>query len=205
MARGCVRVSSGKSAARRLSQTTTAGVRVQHESAANLLPGLYAAAASDCYQLTVYSTVPYGSLRASPLGVVSGPQSRIPRHAYHRDRQRRLQGAPPERCRRRTGALTKMKFSNFLFPAAMTPDLDHQVIHETLREAQLCEELGMDMLWLAEHHFDGVCAYVDPVTFAAALAARTTQIQIGFAVAQMSLHHPIRLAEQMDLMYHISR
>jgi hypothetical protein len=29
----------------------------------------------------------------------------------------------------------------------------------------------MEMLWLAAHHFDGICAYVDPVTFAAALAA----------------------------------
>ena len=65
--------------------------------------------------------------------------------------------------------------------------------------------LGMDMLWLAEHHFDGICAYVDPVTFAAALAASTKQIHIGFAVAQMSLHHPIRLAEQMALIDNISR
>jgi alkanesulfonate monooxygenase SsuD/methylene tetrahydromethanopterin reductase-like flavin-dependent oxidoreductase (luciferase family) len=97
-----------------------------------------------------------------------------------------------------------MKFSNFLFPAAITPDLDHQVIHETLREGQLCEELGMDMLWLAEHHFDGVCAYVDPVSFAAALAASTKRIRIGFAVAQMSLHHPIRMAEQMSLIDNIS-
>ena len=97
-----------------------------------------------------------------------------------------------------------MKFSNFLFPAAMTPDLDHQVIHETLREGQLCDELGMDMLWLAEHHFDGICAYVDPVSFAAALAASTQRIRIGFAVAQMSLHHPIRMAEQMSLIDNIS-
>ena len=97
-----------------------------------------------------------------------------------------------------------MKFSNFLFPAAMTPDLDHQVIHETLREGQLCDELGMDMVRLAEHHFDGICAYVDPVTFAAALAACTTRIRIGFAVAQMSLHHPVRMAEQMSLIDNIS-
>jgi len=97
-----------------------------------------------------------------------------------------------------------MKFSNFMFPAAMTPDLDHQVIHETLREGQLCDELGMDMVWLAEHHFDGICAYVDPVSFAAALAASTTQIRIGFAVAQMSLHHPVRMAEQMSLIDNIS-
>jgi alkanesulfonate monooxygenase SsuD/methylene tetrahydromethanopterin reductase-like flavin-dependent oxidoreductase (luciferase family) len=98
-----------------------------------------------------------------------------------------------------------MKFSNFLFPASMDPDKDEQVIGETLREAQLCDELGMEMLWLAEHHFDGICAYVDPVTFAAALAASTKQIQIGFAVAQMSLHHPIRMAEQMSLIDNISK
>lgn len=98
-----------------------------------------------------------------------------------------------------------MKFSNFLFPAAMNPEQDHQIINETLSEGQLCDELGMDMLWLAEHHFDGICAYVDPVSFAAALAASTKRIQIGFAVAQMSLHHPIRMAEQMSLIDNISK
>jgi alkanesulfonate monooxygenase SsuD/methylene tetrahydromethanopterin reductase-like flavin-dependent oxidoreductase (luciferase family) len=97
-----------------------------------------------------------------------------------------------------------MKFSNFLFPAAMSPDDDQRVIQETLREARLCDELGMDMLWLAEHHFDGICAYVDPVSFAAALAATTQRIRIGFAVAQMSLHHPVRMAEQMSLIDNIS-
>ena len=98
-----------------------------------------------------------------------------------------------------------MKFSNFLFPAAMDPADDQRVIQETLAEAQLCDSLGMEMLWLAEHHFDGICAYVDPVTFAAALAASTRQIHIGFAVAQMSLHHPIRMAEQMSLIDNISK
>lgn len=98
-----------------------------------------------------------------------------------------------------------MKFSNFLFPASMDPAKDQQVIDETLREAQLCDQLGMEMLWLAEHHFDGICAYVDPVTFAAAIAASTRQIHIGFAVAQMSLHHPIRMAEQMALIDNISK
>ena len=91
-----------------------------------------------------------------------------------------------------------MKFSNFLFPAAMDPSDDQRIIQETLREARLCDELGMDMLWLAEHHFDGICAYVDPVASAAANATSTRQIRIGFAVAQMSLHHPIRMAEQMS-------
>lgn len=98
-----------------------------------------------------------------------------------------------------------MKFSNFLFPASMDAGKDQQIIEETLREARLFDELGMDMLWLAEHHFDDICAYVDPVKFAAALAASTKQTHIGFAVAQMSLHHPIRMAEQMALIDNISK
>src|SRR5580765_6669472 len=87
----------------------------------------------------------------------------------------------------------------------MDPAMDQQIIQETLREARLCDALGMEMLWLAEHHFDGICAYVDPVSFAAALAASTRQIRIGFAVAQMSLHHPVRMAEQMALIDNISK
>ena len=97
-----------------------------------------------------------------------------------------------------------MRFSNFLFPESRTPEQDAAVIDETLAEAKLCDELGMDVLWLAEHHFDGNCAYVDPVSFAAAIAATTRQIKIGFAVAQVSLHHPIRLAEQIALLDNIS-
>ncbi len=98
-----------------------------------------------------------------------------------------------------------MKFSNFLFPESKIPDSDFAVIEESLREAELSEELGYDVIWLAEHHFDGGCAYVDPTTFAAAIAARTKKIKIGFAVAQMALHHPIRFAEQIALVDNISK
>lgn len=98
-----------------------------------------------------------------------------------------------------------MKFSNFLFPQSTLPEHDGQVIDETLAEARLCDALGMDALWLAEHHFDGNCAYVAPISFAAALAVATQRIDIGFAVAQMSLHHPIRMAEQLALIDHLSK
>ena len=43
------------------------------------------------------------------------------------------------------------------------------------------------------------------MAFAAALATATTRARIGFAVAQMALHHPIRLAEQIALIDHISK
>jgi len=98
-----------------------------------------------------------------------------------------------------------MKFGNFLFPECQNPENDGTVINETLREAQLCDELGMDAVWLAEHHFDGNCAYVNPVTFAAALAMATKRISIGFAVIQTALYHPIHLAEQLSLLDNLSK
>ena len=98
-----------------------------------------------------------------------------------------------------------MRVSNFLFPQSTTPADDARVIQETLDEAKLTDELGFDVIWLAEHHFDGICAYVDPVAFAAALATATKHAKIGFAVAQMALHHPIRMAEQVSLIDHLSK
>jgi alkanesulfonate monooxygenase SsuD/methylene tetrahydromethanopterin reductase-like flavin-dependent oxidoreductase (luciferase family) len=98
-----------------------------------------------------------------------------------------------------------LKFSNFLFPESRDPAHDGQVIEETLKEARLSDELGFDVIWLAEHHFDGICAYVDPISFAASLAVATKRAKLGFAVAQMSLHHPIRMAEQLALIDNISK
>ena len=98
-----------------------------------------------------------------------------------------------------------MKFSNFLFPESRTPENDLTIIDDSLREAVLCDQLGFDAIWLAEHHFDGGCAYVDPVTFAAAIGATTNNIKIGFAVAQMALHHPTRFAEQIALIDNITK
>lgn len=98
-----------------------------------------------------------------------------------------------------------MKFGDFLFPESRDPERDGTVIDETLREARLAETLGIDAIWLGEHHFDGICAYVDPISFAAALAMATTRASIGFAVAQTSLHHPVRLAEQLALIDHLSK
>src|SRR5262245_12803583 len=99
----------------------------------------------------------------------------------------------------------RVKFSNFLFPESRDPARDGEVIDEVLQEAKLTDELGFDVIWLAEHHFDGICAYVDLVSFAAALAVATQRAKIGFAVAQMSLHHPIRMAEQLSLIDNISK
>jgi alkanesulfonate monooxygenase SsuD/methylene tetrahydromethanopterin reductase-like flavin-dependent oxidoreductase (luciferase family) len=97
-----------------------------------------------------------------------------------------------------------MRLGVFLFHESRNPAADHATIHEAIAEAQLAESLGMDAAFLAEHHFDGNCVYVDPPAFAAALALATTRIRIGFAVLQTSLYHPLRMAEQLSLIDNLS-
>jgi alkanesulfonate monooxygenase SsuD/methylene tetrahydromethanopterin reductase-like flavin-dependent oxidoreductase (luciferase family) len=96
-----------------------------------------------------------------------------------------------------------VKFSTFLFPDSRDPARDGAVIDETLREARLADRLGADVVWLAEHHFDGISVYADPMVLAGALAASMNQAALGFAVIQTALHHPVRLAEQMALLDHL--
>lgn len=98
-----------------------------------------------------------------------------------------------------------MRYGNFLFPESRDSGRDGEIIHHVMAEATLTERLGLDALWLSEHHFDGNCAYVDPMAFSAALAAVTNRITLGYAVAQTSLHHPVRLAEQFALIDQLSR
>ena len=97
-----------------------------------------------------------------------------------------------------------MRFGSFVFPVSHSPDSDGAIIDSTLAEIELQDSLGFEAAWLTEHHFDGACAYVDPVVFGAAVASRTRRIKIGFAVVEMAFHHPVRLAAQTALLDNLS-
>lgn len=97
-----------------------------------------------------------------------------------------------------------MRFGSFVFSISDDAGLDHQVMENTMREVELAEEVGLDTTWLTEHHFDGAVAYADPLIFGAAVAMRTKRIRIGFAVVEMALHHPVRLAVQTSVLDHLS-
>lgn len=98
-----------------------------------------------------------------------------------------------------------MQFGNMLFPYNGDPGRDATLIEELLKEVRVSEALGVDAMWLAEHHFSGICPYADPVGLASAIAATTSKIKIGFAVLQASFHHPVKLAEQLAFLDNLSR
>ena len=83
-----------------------------------------------------------------------------------------------------------MRIGSFVFPVSHHPYKDSAVIDTTLEEIELAERIGLDAIWLTEHHFDGAVAYADPLVFGAAVAARTKRVKIGFAVVELAMHHP---------------
>lgn len=91
-----------------------------------------------------------------------------------------------------------MKLGYGLINAQRLPDdprSDTDLYREAVELAERAEELGFDSVWLSEHHFvdDGYMPSVMPV--AAAIAARTSRVQIGTALLLAPLYDPVRLAE----------
>jgi alkanesulfonate monooxygenase SsuD/methylene tetrahydromethanopterin reductase-like flavin-dependent oxidoreductase (luciferase family) len=66
----------------------------------------------------------------------------------------------------------------------------------TLEVCEEAERLGADSLWVTEHHLFEDGYLPQPLTFAAALAARTRSARIGTAILIAPLYHPVHLAEQ---------
>ena len=97
-----------------------------------------------------------------------------------------------------------MRFGSFVFPVSHHPENDSAVIDSTLDEIVLAEKIGMHSVWLTEHHFDGAAAHADPLVLGAAVASRTTDLKIGFAVVELAFHHPVRLAVQTSLLDNLS-
>ena len=98
-----------------------------------------------------------------------------------------------------------MRFGHFFYPMNFDPTRDYQVITDCLAEAELVEHLGLDAIWMAEHHFTGETVYGDALVLAAALAVKTQRILQGLGVVEMALHHPVQLAIQTALLDNLSR
>ena len=86
------------------------------------------------------------------------------------------------------------------------PVLDeHAVIEETIEQIVLADEMGWDYVWFVEHHFlTGFSMSPCPEVIYGALSKLTKRIRLGFGVVILPYHHPIRVAERVAMVDHLS-
>jgi alkanesulfonate monooxygenase SsuD/methylene tetrahydromethanopterin reductase-like flavin-dependent oxidoreductase (luciferase family) len=81
---------------------------------------------------------------------------------------------------------------------------DHNVYRNELRLAELAEPLGFESIWGVEHHFTSYTMCPDVLQFLTYMAGRTTTLQLGSMVVVLPWHDPIRVAEQVTVLDHMS-
>jgi alkanesulfonate monooxygenase SsuD/methylene tetrahydromethanopterin reductase-like flavin-dependent oxidoreductase (luciferase family) len=86
------------------------------------------------------------------------------------------------------------------------PELDdHAVVEETIEQCVLADEMGFDYVWFVEHHFlTSFSMSPCPEVIFGALSRLTKRIRLGFGVVILPYHHPIRVAERVAMVDHLS-
>jgi alkanesulfonate monooxygenase SsuD/methylene tetrahydromethanopterin reductase-like flavin-dependent oxidoreductase (luciferase family) len=94
-------------------------------------------------------------------------------------------------------------FTEFQCPAGMS---EVTAFEESMAQMRAAEALGFDAVWLGELHFQkDRSVLASPLVVAAAIAACTRRVKIGIAVQVLPLSHPLRLAEDVATVDHLSR
>lgn len=78
-------------------------------------------------------------------------------------------------------------------------------IDHIMWQARFADEAGFKRLWMVEHHFTSFAMTGAPSTILSHYAALTKRIKIGYAVAVLPLHHPVRLAEEIVWLDNLSK
>ena len=90
-----------------------------------------------------------------------------------------------------------MEFGMFHQFPALPGRPERDAFAEAFAQIDAAERWGLDVMWLAELHFDPQRSLLSaPLSIASAVAARTSRIKIGIAVQVLPLCHPLRIAEE---------
>jgi alkanesulfonate monooxygenase SsuD/methylene tetrahydromethanopterin reductase-like flavin-dependent oxidoreductase (luciferase family) len=81
---------------------------------------------------------------------------------------------------------------------------DRNVYRNELRFGDLAEPLGFESLWGVEHHFTDYTMCPDVLQYLTYFAGRTERLQLGSMVVVLPWHHPVRVAEQVVVLDHMS-
>ena len=76
---------------------------------------------------------------------------------------------------------------------------------EHIRGAQEAEQMGYKYYFSIEHQTSAVSFLSSPNVYLTALARATSALRFGVMIYQLPFHHPIRLAEDVAMLDHLSR
>jgi len=100
-----------------------------------------------------------------------------------------------------------MKFSLF-YLSSYFPEIHGSargLYDQILEQVDVGERIGLESVWLAEHHFFDYGGHIPSIpVFGATIAARTKRMKIGSGIAMIGLQDPIRLAEQFAMLDQLS-
>ncbi|QLH23265.1 LLM class flavin-dependent oxidoreductase [Streptomyces sp. Rer75] len=82
---------------------------------------------------------------------------------------------------------------------------DADVLARSVAVARKTEELGLDDVWVTEHHFLPSVVAPSAMSFASFLLGTTSRVRVGTAVALLPLHSPVHIAEQAAFMDHVGQ
>lgn len=97
-----------------------------------------------------------------------------------------------------------MKFGIFIdlqLPKPWSQGAESKLFNEALEQVELADRLGIDYVWVQEHHFlDEYCHSSAPEAFLGACTQRTKRIRLGHGIVVMNpnFNHPARIAERLS-------
>src|SRR5262249_38744827 len=110
-----------------------------------------------------------------------------------------VRGSPGEPC-------MAFEFGVFHEFSRTSGQTEAEAFAKAFAQVDAAERWGLDVIWLAELHFLPERSVLSaPLLIAATIAARTQRIKLGIAVQVLPLCHPLRLAEEVATLDHVSQ
>jgi alkanesulfonate monooxygenase SsuD/methylene tetrahydromethanopterin reductase-like flavin-dependent oxidoreductase (luciferase family) len=99
-----------------------------------------------------------------------------------------------------------MEFGSFAEFHARPGYSQPDIFNESFEHVDQAESMGLDGVWLSESHFNPVRSVMSsPLMVASAIAGRTKRLKIGTAVHIIPLGNPLRMAEEVATLDHVSQ
>ncbi|PJK30801.1 LLM class flavin-dependent oxidoreductase [Minwuia thermotolerans] len=81
---------------------------------------------------------------------------------------------------------------------------DREVWAHEVGMAERAEPMGFQSVWSAEHHFDDYTMCPNVAQFLTYMAGRTKHVRLGSMVMVLPWHDPVRIAEEVSVLDHVS-